>query len=275
MTIVIDALRPRHPEKARRPDNAVPRKPDWIRVKAPVSREYIATREVVRENKLHTVCQSAQCPNLGECWSRGTATVMILGNICTRSCNFCAIATGRPTELDLGGTAGTSWALEYAPGSPHATLKRSEHSPLAAVNRLHKAVGGGTFWILLADSFAIGMLLLTLPVFFPAVMKLGYDPIWFGIVVVKMCGVCLLTPPIGLSCFVVAAVRRDIPLADVFKGALPFVIADFTAIGIFLTWPETVSATPTSTTTASASRVSVRRSPSSGHASTATMIGAV
>ena len=61
-----------------------------------------------------------------------------------------------------GGTAGTSWALEYAPGSPHATLKRSEHSPLAAVNRLHKAVGGGTFWILLADSFAIGMLLLGL-----------------------------------------------------------------------------------------------------------------
>ena len=64
---------------------------------------------------------------------------------------------------------------------------------------------------------AIGMLLLTLPVFYPAVMKLGYDPIWFGIIVVKMCGVCLLTPPIGLSCFVVAAVRRDIPLADVFK----------------------------------------------------------
>ena len=69
---------------------------------------------------------------------------------------------------------------------------------------------------------AIGMLLLTLPVFFPAVMKLGYDPIWFGIIVVKMCGVCLLTPPIGLACFVVAAVRRDIPLADVFRGALPF-----------------------------------------------------
>jgi tripartite ATP-independent transporter DctM subunit len=91
---------------------------------------------------------------------------------------------------------------------------------------------------------AIGMLLLTLPVFFPAVMKLGYDPIWFGIVVVKMCGVCLITPPIGLSCFVVAAVRRDIPLADVFKGALPFVIADFMAIGIFLAWPETVTWLP-------------------------------
>ena len=91
---------------------------------------------------------------------------------------------------------------------------------------------------------AIGMLLLTLPVFYPAVMKLGYDPIWFGIIVVKMCGVCLLTPPIGLSCFVVAAVRRDIPLADVFRGALPFVIADFMAIGIFLAWPETVTWLP-------------------------------
>jgi tripartite ATP-independent transporter DctM subunit len=91
---------------------------------------------------------------------------------------------------------------------------------------------------------AIGMLLLTLPVFFPAVMKLGYDPIWFGIVVVKMCGVCLLTPPIGLSCFVVAAVRRDIPLADVFRGALPFVVADFLAIGIFIAWPEVITWLP-------------------------------
>ena len=91
---------------------------------------------------------------------------------------------------------------------------------------------------------AAGMLLLTLPVFFPAVMKLGYDPIWFGIIVVKMCGVCLLTPPIGLSCFVIAAVRRDIPLADVFKGALPFVAADFMAIGIFLAWPATVTWLP-------------------------------
>jgi tripartite ATP-independent transporter DctM subunit len=91
---------------------------------------------------------------------------------------------------------------------------------------------------------AIGMLLLTLPVFFPAVVKLGYDPIWFGIVVVKMCGVCLLTPPIGLSCFVVAAVRRDIPLSDVFRGSMPFVIADFLAIGIFIAWPEVITWLP-------------------------------
>ncbi len=90
----------------------------------------------------------------------------------------------------------------------------------------------------------IGMLLLTLPVFYPAVIKLGYDPIWFGIVVVKMTGVCLITPPIGLSCFVVAAVRRDIPLADVFRGTMPFVIADFLAIALFMVWPELITWLP-------------------------------
>lgn len=91
---------------------------------------------------------------------------------------------------------------------------------------------------------AIGMLLLTLPVFYPAVIKLGYDPIWFGIIVVKMSGVCLVTPPIGLNCFVVAAVRRDIPLSTVFRGALPFVIADFIAIAIFLAFPEVITWLP-------------------------------
>jgi len=100
MTIVIDALRPRHPEKAHRPDNAVPRKPDWIRVKAPVSREYIATREVVRENKLHTVCEEAACPNIGECWTRRHATLMIMGDTCTRACAFCNVKTGLPAPLD-------------------------------------------------------------------------------------------------------------------------------------------------------------------------------
>jgi lipoic acid synthetase len=100
MTIVIDALRPRHPEKARRPDNAVPRKPDWIRVKAPVSREYIATREVVRENKLHTVCEEAACPNIGECWTKRHATLMIMGDTCTRACAFCNVKTGLPAPLD-------------------------------------------------------------------------------------------------------------------------------------------------------------------------------
>ena len=80
----------------------IQRKPPWLRARLPGGPGYAAVRQLVDGNALHTVCQSAQCPNLGECWSRGTATVMILGNICTRSCNFCAIQTGRPTELDFG-----------------------------------------------------------------------------------------------------------------------------------------------------------------------------
>ncbi len=91
---------------------------------------------------------------------------------------------------------------------------------------------------------AIGMMLLTLPVFYPAVIALGYDPIWFGIIVVKMAGVCLVTPPIGLNCFVVGAVRRDIPLTTIFQGALPFVIADFIAIALFIAVPEIVTWLP-------------------------------
>ncbi len=84
---------------------------------------------------------------------------------------------------------------------------------------------------------AIGMLLLTLPVVYPAVIALGYDPIWFGIIVVKMCEVCLITPPVGLNCYVVAAVRPDIPLGDVFRGIFPFFLADAATIGLFLAFP--------------------------------------
>ena len=84
---------------------------------------------------------------------------------------------------------------------------------------------------------AIGMLLLTLPVVHPAVIALGYDPIWFGIIVVKMCEVCLITPPVGLNCYVVAAVRPDIPLGDVFRGIFPFFLADVVTIGLFLAFP--------------------------------------
>jgi len=87
------------------------RKPSWLRAKLPSGPGYAAVRKLVDDHKLHTVCQSAQCPNLGECWSRGTATVMILGNICTRSCNFCAVQTGRPTELDLGEPARVAEAV--------------------------------------------------------------------------------------------------------------------------------------------------------------------
>ena len=92
----------RHPEKARRPDNPQPKKPDWIRVKAPTSTGYKQTRDIMREHKLVTVCEEAGCPNVGECWSQGHATMMIMGEVCTRACTFCNIATGKPPEaLDV------------------------------------------------------------------------------------------------------------------------------------------------------------------------------
>src|SRR5438270_122121 len=90
----------RHPEKAGRPDQPSPRKPPWIRVKAPTSPEYQATRRLMRELKLNTVCEEAACPNIGECWKEKHATVMILGAVCTRACTFCNVATGRPDQLD-------------------------------------------------------------------------------------------------------------------------------------------------------------------------------
>ncbi len=91
---------------------------------------------------------------------------------------------------------------------------------------------------------AIGMLLLTLPVVFPAVIELGYSPIWFGIIVVKMCEVCLITPPVGLNCYVVSAVRPDIPLSDVFRGIAPFFGADVATVALFLAFPEIITWLP-------------------------------
>ena len=90
----------RHPEKAHRADNAQPKKPAWIRVKAPTGKAYNDTKQIMRENSLATVCEEAGCPNAGECWSQGHATMMIMGEICTRGCTFCNIATGRPDTLD-------------------------------------------------------------------------------------------------------------------------------------------------------------------------------
>jgi lipoic acid synthetase len=92
--------RPRHPEKAKRPDAAILRKPDWIRVKAPGSPVYNETRKIVRDNNLVTVCEEAGCPNIGECWSKKHATMMIMGEICTRACAFCNVRTGLPGPLD-------------------------------------------------------------------------------------------------------------------------------------------------------------------------------
>ena len=104
MTTVLDltrqSARPRHPEKAHRPDTPVLKKPDWIRVKAPVSRGYEDTRRIVRANGLHTVCEEAGCPNIGECWEKKHATFMIMGDTCTRACAFCNVKTGLPGPLD-------------------------------------------------------------------------------------------------------------------------------------------------------------------------------
>jgi lipoic acid synthetase len=90
----------RHPEKAHRPDQLQPKKPAWIRVKAPTSEGYRQTRDILKANRLVTVCEEAGCPNVGECWSQGHATMMIMGEICTRGCTFCNVATGRPQALD-------------------------------------------------------------------------------------------------------------------------------------------------------------------------------
>jgi len=90
----------RHPEKAHKPDNPALKKPAWIRVKAPNSREFFETRDLMRALKLNTVCEEAACPNIGECWKEKHATVMILGSVCPRACAFCNVATGRPDRLD-------------------------------------------------------------------------------------------------------------------------------------------------------------------------------
>ena len=113
------------------------RKPSWLRAKLPSGPGYSAVRQLVDTHQLHTVCQSAQCPNLGECWSRGTATVMILGNICTRSCNFCAIQTGRPTEYDIAEPARVADAVA------RMNLK---HCVITSVARDELADGGAGIW---------------------------------------------------------------------------------------------------------------------------------
>ena len=113
------------------------RKPKWLRAKLPSGPGYGAIRHIVDENQLHTVCQSAQCPNMGECWSRGTATLMILGNVCTRSCTFCAVDSGRPPELDLA----------EPPRVAEAIAKMGlRHCVLTSVARDDLPDGGAAVW---------------------------------------------------------------------------------------------------------------------------------
>lgn len=113
------------------------RKPDWLRVKLPVGPDYARVRRLVDNYKLHTICESGNCPNMGECWGAGTATFMILGNICTRSCNFCAVATGRPTEYDVDEPRRVAEAIK---------LMQVKHAVITSVNRDELKDRGAEIW---------------------------------------------------------------------------------------------------------------------------------
>ncbi len=113
------------------------RKPDWLRVKLPIGPEYAKVRKLVDNYKLHTICESGNCPNMGECWGAGTATFMILGNICTRSCTFCAVATGRPTEYDMDEPKRVAEAIQ------HMGVK---HAVITSVNRDELKDRGAEVW---------------------------------------------------------------------------------------------------------------------------------
>lgn len=116
---------------------SVVRKPSWIRSRLPGGPAFAEVRNIVDGNRLNTVCQSAECPNMGECWARGTATFMILGNVCTRSCGFCAVSTGRPTELDLDEPRRVAEAV---------ALMKLRHCVITSVNRDELSDGGAGVW---------------------------------------------------------------------------------------------------------------------------------
>ena len=117
--------------------NGKPRKPDWLRVKLPVGKEYAKVRKLVDQYKLHTICESGNCPNMGECWGAGTATFMILGNVCTRSCSFCAVATGRPPEYDGEEPLRVAQAIK---------LMGVKHAVITSVNRDELKDRGAEIW---------------------------------------------------------------------------------------------------------------------------------
>ncbi|MBI1221545.1 MAG: lipoyl synthase [Bacteroidetes bacterium] len=113
------------------------KKPSWLKVKLPTGENYRSVRKLVDEHKLHTICESGNCPNMGECWGAGTATFMILGNICTRSCSFCAVATGRPTEYDLDEPRRVAEAIQ---------LMKVKHAVITSVNRDELKDKGAGVW---------------------------------------------------------------------------------------------------------------------------------
>jgi lipoic acid synthetase len=143
MVTVIDTTRPekaklRHPEKAHKPDNAITKKPDWIRVKAPVSKGYKETRKIVQDNNLVTVCEEAGCPNIGECWDKKHATFMIMGEICTRACAFCNVMTGKPNALDQSEPENVAKAVVEM-GLKHVVITSVDRDDLADGGAKHIA----------------------------------------------------------------------------------------------------------------------------------------
>ena len=133
-----EAAARRHPEKQKRPDSPIQRKPAWIRVKAPTSAAYHETRKLMRDLSLHTVCEEAACPNIGECWSKKHATVMIMGDTCTRACAFCNVATGMPKPLDPNEPANTAVAVG-AMGLNHVVITSVDRDDLADGGAAHFA----------------------------------------------------------------------------------------------------------------------------------------
>lgn len=113
------------------------RKPSWLRVKLPTGQEYKEVRDIVSEHKLHTICESGNCPNMGECWGAGTATFMILGNVCTRSCGFCAVATGKPDGVD---------GFEPVRVAKSVKLMKVKHAVITSVDRDDLEDGGSIIW---------------------------------------------------------------------------------------------------------------------------------
>ena len=137
MVRLLDTLE-RHPEKAHKPDKPIMKKPDWIRVRAPVSEGFKQTRDIVRENNLVTVCEEASCPNIGECWSKKHATFMIMGEICTRACAFCNVRTGKPVALDESEPENVATAVEKL-GLNHVVITSVDRDDLADGGAMHLA----------------------------------------------------------------------------------------------------------------------------------------
>ena len=149
----------RHPEKAKNAPNPVQKKPSWIRVKAPTSKAYMETRALMREKKLHTVCEEAACPNIGECWSKKHATVMILGDICTRACAFCNVATGKPGQVDAQEPENLAVSVAEA-GMKHVVITSVDRDDLAdggadqfvqCITRIRETSPGTTIEVLTPD----------------------------------------------------------------------------------------------------------------------------